>query len=331
MTGTSLDHHIKEVLTETIKIVFPVNVEPANLIKRHVWRDKKYLGTAHNKVVAWCGWSANLVSVDFRYRAIFIDVVDNILPFQERERLFGRDFSDAISNKPQFVVMFVLDFPTHAIETIKTQGFVPRKMGRVLHACVIASIEQFHALPALYWAAKTARLVMLQRVLSIHRKPFDANEIPLQNLLYKTGYLHSYIANGGLELHAMSKPRKSGEFGHDFQAIVRNPGQEISQPFLLGIEIYTGPIGYHAETIPQYVNIFQLKGIIVIAKDDPFPVLNLATENFSSSIIAVDTLSNMGKGESIAIHHLPLDKIVSDLASIRDELEILIPTVPISN
>jgi hypothetical protein len=75
---------------------------------------------------------------------------------------------------------------------------------------------------------------------------------------------------GGLELHKLSRPRRAGDFGHDLQAFVNNPNVLPLQPFRLGIELYTGAIGYHLSTIPQYVNQFDLKGMIIISKDNPW-------------------------------------------------------------
>lgn len=326
-----LNQQIKNVLFETIQNLFPMSVDPNNLIKPHIWRDKKYLGEKNGRVITWRGYSANLVEIDFRYRAIFIDVVDNILPSEERVRLFGEDFANAISSLSQFVVMFVLDFPLDTLQDIKGQGFTPRRMTKALHACIVVSIDEFLATHPLYWSAKVARLVLLQRVLSIHRKPLDTNEIPLQNLLYKSGYLHSYIVKGGLELYKLSRPRKAGDFGHDLQALVNNPKLQLPQPFLLGIELYTGPMGYHINTIPQYVHQFDLRGMVVISKDDPWPNLNRVASNFYRPIFVAKKLSDIGHGESIAIHYLPLDLIISELALLRDELETLLPIIPVFN
>lgn len=323
-----LDQQMTSVLAETIKILFPLDVDPSNLIKPHVWRDRRYVGEKDGRVLAWRGWSANLVEVDFRYRAIFFDVVDNLLPGEERVRLFGADFAHAVSDAPRFVVMFVLDFPTDSVEVIKDQGFVPRTLSRAAHACIIAGIEEFLDSPILYWAAKVARLVMLQRVLSIHRKPLDSDEVPLQNLLYSTGYLHSYIVKSGLELHRLSRPRKHGEFGHDLHAVVRNPNLESLLPFDLGIELYTGAMGYHIDTVPEYAREFQLRGMIIIAKDDPFLALSAVADSFDLPLFRAAKLTEMGRGSSLAIHHLALDKVVLDLTTVRDKLDTLIPVAP---
>lgn len=327
MDAQSLDSQIKSVLYESIKILFPTNSNPSTIIKRHVWRDRNYVGEKDGKVVAWHGWSANLVSIDFRYRAIFIDVVDNTLPPTKRVELFGSAFETAIADLSQFLVMFVLDFPTNSASAIQEQGFIPRHLPRALHACAIVGIDEFLACSSFHWAARVARLIMLQRFLSIHRKPFDSNEVPLQNLLYRTGYLHSYIVREGLELYRLSKPRSSGHFGHDLHAVVRNPFIDHQDPFSVGIELYTGSMGYHIDTIPQYVNKFGLRGMIIIAKDDPFPNLSQVSSKFFRPVYKTLKLSDMGDTSLTGIHYLPLQKIVSELVEYRDELDALLPQV----
>jgi hypothetical protein len=336
---SEFDKQAKTILEETTKILFPTRVEASSLIKPHHWRDKKYLGEdkRSGKVVSWRGWSVNLVSVDFRYRAIFIDLVDNILSMDEQIRLFGAEFSQSVEKLSQFVVMFVLDFPANSLSTIIEQGYVPRRMSggtKTLHACIVASLEEFRIFPALYWAAKLARLVILQRLVSIHRKPLDSLEVPLQNLLYGSGYLHAYLINNGLGLLSLSKPRKAGEFGHDFHAEVINPalpatiGME-SRAFPLGIELYTGSLGYHSQTIPAYVNDFKLRGLIVIAKDDPGPSLHNLAANFYLPLQRINRLTEVGANPVVSIYHLPLQQVVADLNNLRDELETELPVVRI--
>lgn len=307
-----LQTKIKDTLRQAIKILFPVGVDADAIIKKHIWRNKKYVGEYNGEVVSWKGLSANLTSIDFRYRVIFMDVVENILPIEERLRLFGQDFVTATQDMTQFVVMFVLDFPLSAIDEIKAQGFVPREMTRVAHACCIVSPEEFLTHTSLHWAAKVVRLVMLQRVLSIHRKPLEANEVPLQNLLYNIGYLHSYMVKDGLQLLELSRPRRAGNFGHDLHAIVSNPKASPDTAFPLGIEVYTGSIGYHINTIPDYVNSFNLRGMIVIAKDDPFPALQSMQSNFNAPIYTAAKVSDIGTSTNVAIHYLPLQKIIVD-------------------
>ena len=320
------DDHVISVLYETTKIIFPVNIEPNDYIKRHAWRDRKYVGEVNGRVSTWQGWSANLTHVDFRYRAVFIDLVENNLPYEDRVKLFGLDFAQATENYKRFVILFVLDFPIDTAKIIKSEGFVPRYMTKVVHACQICSEEEFLSMSASHWAAKLSRLILLQRVLSIHRKPFDAKEVPLQNLLYRTGYLHSYLVNGGLELQHLSKPRKAGEEGHDLHATVRNPVLS-SGTFSLGIEVYMGSIGYHVSSIPSYANKFQLSGIIVVSKDDPWIALQKVKMQFIRPIVNVK-LSEMGQNQFIGIHHLPFEKIIMDFEKFRNELDEIVPNLP---
>ena len=328
MNEELINQQIKTVLSEAIQILFPVSVDPVTLIKRHVWRNRNYVGEYNNRVVVWKGWSANLVSVDFRYRVIFVDVVDNVLPYQEKVRLFGPDFAAKINNFDKFVVLYVTDFPLNTVEDIKKQGFIPRRTPKALHACVILEIEEFINMPALYWAAKITKLVLLQKFLSTHRRPYAANEVPFQHLLYSTGFFHSYIVKGGLHLYELSKPRKAGEFGHDFHAIVGNPLLPNPAPFPIGIEIYNGSLGYHIDTIPQYINRFHLRGLIVVAKDNPFRNIDGFVANTTTSVFFAKNLKEIGTNQAVGIHYLSLATIIVELSNIRDELETLVATVP---
>ena len=324
MLAATLDQHISAVLHEAIRTLFPLASDPGSLIKSHVWRDRRYVGEAAGRVVAWKGRSANLVQIDFRYRAIFIDLVQNVLPLAERYRLFGPTFVERTQAYDQFVVLFVLDFPLETEADIIAQGFVPRRMNRALHACVVAHPDEFLSQSVEHWTAKVVRLVLLQRVLSTHRKPLDANEVPFQNLLYQTGYLHSSIVKGGLELHQLSKPRRAGGFGHDFHAVVANPQFAERKAFPLGVEVYNAAIGYHADSIPSYVNHFDLAAVIVVSKDDPFPVLLRARDQFPRPISRESQLATIGDSRSIGIHHLPLDNVIFELQAMREELSSLL-------
>lgn len=314
-----LEQKMRNVVEETVRILFPTRLAEAQ-IRRHRWWDTKYVGSKDGKAASWEGWSTNLAEVDSRYRAVFVDAVDNVLPEAERVALFGHDFAQAIRDMSRFVVMFVLDFPLEAVGAILDQAFVPRIMKRSAHACVVVSVDEFLSQPTLYWAAKAARLVMLQRFLATHRKPIDANEVPLQHLLYQSGYLHSYIVNGGLELLKLSEPRKSGEFGHDLQALVRNPVISALEAFPIGIELYTGALGYHVRTIPAYVNEYSLRGMIVISKDDPLPWLGNIASEFYLPIQEAKKLKTIGLSAAVAIHHLPLGTVAAELTRLRDLL-----------
>jgi hypothetical protein len=160
--NTKIEHHIKAVLWETIYNLLPETADPDALIAQHIWRDSNYVGTHHGKVVVWRGWRANLAAADERYRTLYIDVVDNVLPVVERQQLFGETFSRAVAGLPQFVVLFALNFPLQAEADIQAQGFVPRRLTRVLHACLVADADEFLARPVAQWAEEAARLLQLQ-------------------------------------------------------------------------------------------------------------------------------------------------------------------------
>ena len=157
-----LEQHIQEVLRQTIRKLLPETADPDSLIAQHIWRDSNYVGTHNDKVVVWRGWRANLTTVDERYRTLYIDVVDNVLPIAERQRLFGEAFSRAVAGMPQFVVLFALNFPLDAEADIQAQGFVPRRLTRILHACIVADIDQFLLTSAEEWAGQASHLLKLQ-------------------------------------------------------------------------------------------------------------------------------------------------------------------------
>ena len=161
--NTQFDQHIKEVLQQTIRVLIPNSPDPNALIAPHVWRDSNYVGTHDGKVVVWRGWRARLDGIsNGRYRTLYIDKVDNVLPLPERQRLFGEPFSRAIAGMHQFVVMFTLGFPFHAEGDIIVNGFVPRYLSRVLHACWPVDVDVFQAAPATQWVEQGIHLLELQ-------------------------------------------------------------------------------------------------------------------------------------------------------------------------
>lgn len=160
--------YMRQVLAETIKILFPVSVDPEEIIIPHVWRNRRYLGEYRKKVSIWHGWSANLGVLSNQYGTFYVDVADNVLPCSERIRLFGGDFAEAISGLPRYVVMFALDFPLSTTGILRSAGFTPRKMSeRRFHACVVTSSDEFINRPILAWAALGARLMNLQKELLV--------------------------------------------------------------------------------------------------------------------------------------------------------------------
>jgi len=316
----------QDVLFETIKSLFPLQTESRSIIKQHVWRDRKYVGEMNGSVIVWKGWSANLSHLDFRYRTVFIDRVANVLSIEEKTRLFGWHFAKSSKDMEEFVVMFVLDFPIDAYELILQEGFIPRLMSKVVHACVVVGINEFLSYTAHHWTSQIIRLVILQRLLSRHRKPLDAYEIPLQNLLFRTGYVHTYIVKSGLGLIKLEPPRASGEFGHDLHAIVQHP--DINPPFNLGIELYMGAVGYHIQTIPQYIVQYNLKAVIIIAKDDPYNLLQPVFDNLGIESNKIHSLYEISASTKVGVNFLALQQVMIDLDDIRDDIDNLLPRVP---
>jgi hypothetical protein len=322
-TKSSIDTHIKQSLLEAGEILFPNNGIVENLIKAHVWRDSDYVGSANGIVNSWKGWSLNLSLLDIRYRTVYVDVVENMLSTADKLRLFGQEFADAIPNTDRFVVILVTDFPLNTIDEIRQHGFIPRTLSRAIHPTVVISEDEFLQTPAFYWAAKVTKLITLQRILSIHRKPIDSNELPLQRLIYVSGYLHRYILESGLVLHDLTPPRNAGQFGHDLHIMASNPKLGFYQPFSIGVEVYVTSIGYHVDTIPAYANEFDLSGMIVIAKDNPYPTISRLKHRFNKDLKKAP-LIHMGEENVIGIHHLSLDKIIIDLNNLRSGIDALL-------
>lgn len=166
MIPKPIDTHMKDVMKDAIRILFPLDVEPETVAYRHSWRTKKDLGEANSKVVTWQGWSANLQKLsDDGYRTLYIDYVPNLLSGEERLRLFGKDFTNEIAGLDSFIVMFVTNFSVNKRAAIQTGGFVARKIGPKLHACKIAAPVDFLSQSSLFWAAYLAMLANLQRAI----------------------------------------------------------------------------------------------------------------------------------------------------------------------
>lgn len=162
----TFDATAKATLNQLIMMLFPAQAAPERFIIEHIWRDRRYVGEYDDKVAVWRGWSANLHHIDPAYRTVFIDAVPNRLAPSQREKLFGASFANAIAELDHFVVAFVLDFPKDAHDTILAEGFMPRVMSRVLHACIVVDAEKFLTQSTRHWATETARLVHLQQRLS---------------------------------------------------------------------------------------------------------------------------------------------------------------------
>jgi hypothetical protein len=160
------DDHAKMVLHEAIKALFPVHVRPETLIRRHAWATSKYVGEFDGKVLVWQGWSANLSTLDIRYRTVYIDFVLKRMTDGKNKALFGPYFADKISGYSEFVVLFMTNFIPDDCDTLIKEGFIPRLTRKKVHACVLVEPDEFLSMSAHHWASHVVRLVMLQHLLS---------------------------------------------------------------------------------------------------------------------------------------------------------------------
>lgn len=51
MNTIDIDTHMYGVLTETIRVLFPLTTAPQDYIKQHVWRDREYVGESGGRVL----------------------------------------------------------------------------------------------------------------------------------------------------------------------------------------------------------------------------------------------------------------------------------------
>src|SRR5690606_2386301 len=117
---------MRAVLRETIKILFPLSVEPDDVIIPHVWRDRTYLLEEADGVSVWRGWSVNLSKIDPHYRTLYIDLGENTGLHSESIALFGNEFANAIHDMERFIVIFVSACPAWASKILANEGFIPR-------------------------------------------------------------------------------------------------------------------------------------------------------------------------------------------------------------
>jgi hypothetical protein len=153
---------MREVLAETIRILFPLTENPLKYIKRHIWRTKSVLGAVDDVTIYWQGWSAGLRDLSPDYRTIYVDYVENLLPKAETIRLFGKDFAEEICSMSAFVVFFTAGFHQDQYDTIKQIGFIPRTVGRNYHASYVMKPDDFVQQPHELWASKTTKLAQLK-------------------------------------------------------------------------------------------------------------------------------------------------------------------------
>jgi hypothetical protein len=315
---------MRQVLSRASSILFPLQTnEIKRLVKTHTWRDRKYVGEVNGKVCAWSGYSINLAYLDSRYRGLFADYVKNQLPPQECYRLFGDEFATAIKDLSSFIVIFNLDIPKEALEIVNSLGFVPRRMKRSNHICMIYSPDEFVSSSLELIALKVVEMVILQRNIAIHRQPLDSLELPLQHFLYQSNYLHGLIVKEGLWLKSISEPRKSGEFGHDMEIQALSPLDRKS--LIIGVEVFVKGWGYHTNSVPKYIEHFSLNGLIVISKDIPQGILEELQSCLSLKIVLIPRPREFPNCSSrFPIYHLGLGDLVNDLFRLEDQLKNLL-------
>lgn len=162
MIPKQIDTHMKDSLREAIGILFPLANSSDSLISRHNWRTRKVLGEVDGSTVIWRGWSASIAEIKNAYRTLYIDYVPNVLPVEERYRLFGNEFAEAIHALENFVTMFVTSFRPYHQPIIRSSGFVCRAIGPNRHACKIVEPNDFVSQSAFFWAGYMAKLANLQ-------------------------------------------------------------------------------------------------------------------------------------------------------------------------
>lgn len=173
MIPKHVDSHMKDTLREAIRILFPVGVEPDDVVKRHVWGNRKYVGISDGRVLAWRGWSANLARIDRACHAVYFDFVKNEMPPHKCSELFGDEFCQTLDGLSAFVIAFVAGLPSEATSAIQSAGFVVRTIGKNVHACKLVSPREFIAFPSIYWAAYVARLINLQEYIIRGKHEFE--------------------------------------------------------------------------------------------------------------------------------------------------------------
>lgn len=316
--------NLKNVIIHTASILFPMQRnEIQKLTKRHSWYNKKYVGTYRDKTCSWIGHSINLAYLDSRYRCLFADHVQKKPSFVESIQLFGESFALKIKDLDEFVVIFNLDIPKGAIKLVEELGFVAREISKGSHICSIYSIEEFLDRDIEFFALKAAEMVILQRNIAIHCKPLDSMELPFQHFLYQSNYLHGLVVKEGLWLKDISEPRKSGQFGHDLEISAISP--ETRDLLNIGVEVFMGAWGYHQQSIPTYIQKFDLQGLIVISKDINREILNEIEHFIDYPIKSIKKLSYIRSQDScFPIYHLSLGDVVNDLFDLQDRLNILL-------
>ncbi len=309
-------------LRRALRTLYPATPDVMSLARVHVWRDRRYVGERNGTVLAWQGFSANLRRIDSRMRTVYVDFVPYDYDQAMARELFGAEFALKLGKTGPAVITYVLDFPVDKSAEITRAGFVPRIMGRTIHACAIAPVSEYLADNPASHASTVIELLMLQRALANGRRAIHGVEVALQHLLHQSGFLATYLLSQRLEVVAIDAPRRAGDFGHDLDAHVRIRGE--SREYRLGIEVYLQGIRYHRDTIPAYVSRFHLDAMMVVAPRDPWPDL---APGFASPVSAhrLARLSQIADAPGVGIHHLPLSKVIDRLAQTAGGIDAIWP------
>ncbi|OQY87059.1 MAG: hypothetical protein B6D42_00030 [Anaerolineae bacterium UTCFX5] len=158
-----------DVLALTAQRLFPVGTSPEGIVKRHVWRNRRYVGEKHGKVQDWRGWSVNLRALESGYSTVYADYFINALTRSENSLLFGSDFADVLAMHHTFVFVFVTSCDVATLDTFSESGYNVRRINRIIHPGILMSSEDFMAVSAELWLTRVLDLLKLQQRLCQHK------------------------------------------------------------------------------------------------------------------------------------------------------------------
>jgi len=155
----AVSERMRLVLEETVEQIVP---NSRVIVKKHVWRNAKYVGMSGEKVAIWRGWSANLRMLDPRFGAIYIDYAETSNSTSENEQLFGFAFSESIKLINPFIFLFVTSCSIKKQEEIIAACFTFRQINATIHPGIVTSPKEFFDLPLNQWANIGSELLYLQ-------------------------------------------------------------------------------------------------------------------------------------------------------------------------
>lgn len=164
-------------LAEATRILFPLRTSSDAPIINHTWSNPTYIGLSEDHPVAWRGWSINLSRADAGYGVLYIDFVENRLTIEQRRMLFGQDFLEKTRSMREFVVAFVAGIAPEHTSTIGQAGYTVRIMGKTIHACMVASPEDFLNASVHAWAGEIVRLAKLKLALTGQMSVVEATRL----------------------------------------------------------------------------------------------------------------------------------------------------------